>query len=153
MKTGFKDLTGVFFTIKLQTGRLVAGETTDCNIFLINVIFRQIELIETMTRVTFLHPDLGIGGAERLVVDAALALKKQGYEVNFVTTHHDADHCFSETKDGTIPVTVVGNWLPRHIFGRFFALFAYIRMVIHFLHTIQFTYIYNIRELCSLHDR
>ncbi|XP_060814336.1 alpha-1,3/1,6-mannosyltransferase ALG2 [Bombus pascuorum] len=82
-----------------------------------------------MTRVTFLHPDLGIGGAERLVVDAALSLKKQGYEVNFVTTHHDSEHCFSETKDGTIPVTVVGSWLPRHILGRFFALFAYIRMI------------------------
>ena len=82
-----------------------------------------------MTRITFLHPDLGIGGAERLVVDAALALKRKGYEVNFVTTHHDPEHCFSETKDGTIPVTVVGNWLPRHILGRFFALFAYIRMI------------------------
>ncbi|XP_076238354.1 alpha-1,3/1,6-mannosyltransferase Alg2 [Calliopsis andreniformis] len=82
-----------------------------------------------MTRITFLHPDLGIGGAERLVVDAALALKKKGHEVTFVTTHHDPEHCFSETKDGTIPVTVVGNWLPRHVLGKFFALFAYIRMV------------------------
>ncbi|XP_034184406.1 alpha-1,3/1,6-mannosyltransferase Alg2 [Osmia lignaria lignaria] len=82
-----------------------------------------------MTRITFLHPDLGIGGAERLVVDAALALKKNGHEVNFVTTHHDPEHCFSETKDGTISVTVVGDWLPRHIMGRFFALFAYIRMI------------------------
>lgn len=82
-----------------------------------------------MTRITFLHPDLGIGGAERLVVDAALALKKNGHEVNFVTTHHDPDHCFSETKDGTIPVTVVGNWLPRHILGRFYAACAYIRMI------------------------
>ncbi|CAL1679471.1 unnamed protein product [Lasius platythorax] len=82
-----------------------------------------------MTRITFLHPDLGIGGAERLVVDAALALKKSGHEVNFVTTHHDPDHCFSETRDGTIPVTVVGNWLPRHILGRFYAFCAYIRMI------------------------
>ncbi|XP_012538790.1 alpha-1,3/1,6-mannosyltransferase ALG2 isoform X1 [Monomorium pharaonis] len=82
-----------------------------------------------MTRVTFLHPDLGIGGAERLVVDAALALKKNGHNVNFVTTHHDPEHCFSETKDGTIPVIVVGNWLPRHFLGRFYALFAYIRMI------------------------
>ncbi|XP_043496089.1 alpha-1,3/1,6-mannosyltransferase ALG2 isoform X2 [Polistes fuscatus] len=72
---------------------------------------------------------LGIGGAERLVVDAALALKKNGHDVSFVTTHHDPDHCFLETKDGTIPVTVVGNWLPRHILGKFFALCAYIRMV------------------------
>ncbi|XP_076622074.1 alpha-1,3/1,6-mannosyltransferase Alg2 isoform X1 [Colletes latitarsis] len=82
-----------------------------------------------MPRITFLHPDLGIGGAERLVVDAALALQNKGYDVNFVTTHHDTEHCFSETKDGTVPVTVVGNWLPRHILGRFFALFAYIRMI------------------------
>lgn len=82
-----------------------------------------------MTRITFLHPDLGIGGAERLVVDAALALKKNGHDVNFVTTHHDPDHCFSETRDGTIPVTVVGTWLPRHILGRFYAFCAYLRMV------------------------
>lgn len=82
-----------------------------------------------MTRVTFLHPDLGIGGAERLVVDAALALKKKGHDVNFVTTHHNPEHCFTETKDGTIPVTVVGSWLPRHILGKFFALCAYIRMI------------------------
>lgn len=82
-----------------------------------------------MTRITFLHPDLGIGGAERLVVDAALALKKDGHDVNFVTAHHDPDHCFSETRDGTIPVTVVGNWLPRHILGRFYAFCAYLRMI------------------------
>ncbi|XP_012275658.1 alpha-1,3/1,6-mannosyltransferase ALG2 [Orussus abietinus] len=82
-----------------------------------------------MVRVTFLHPDLGIGGAERLVVDAALALKQKGHEVNFVTTHHDLEHCFSETKDDTFPVTVVGDWLPRNIFGKFYALCMYIRMV------------------------
>ena len=29
----------------------------------------------TMVKVAFLHPDLGIGGAERLVVDAAVALQ------------------------------------------------------------------------------
>lgn len=82
-----------------------------------------------MAKVTFLHPDLGIGGAERLVVDAALALKSQGHEVNIVTTHHDPGHAFSETTDGTIPVIVVGDWLPRHIFGKLFALCAYLRMV------------------------
>jgi alpha-1,3/alpha-1,6-mannosyltransferase len=34
-----------------------------------------------MARVVFLHPDLGIGGAERLVVDAALALQTKGHQV------------------------------------------------------------------------
>lgn len=32
-------------------------------------------------KVAFLHPDLGIGGAERLVVDAAVGLKQLGCEV------------------------------------------------------------------------
>lgn len=35
-------------------------------------------------RVTFLHPDLGIGGAERLIVDAALALQRKGHQIR----HH-----------------------------------------------------------------
>ncbi|TMW49269.1 hypothetical protein DOY81_005647 [Sarcophaga bullata] len=82
-----------------------------------------------MVRVLFLHPDLGIGGAERLVVDAALALKGRGHEVSFLTNHHDPDHCFKETKDGRFEVRVVGDWLPRKVFGRFYAFCAYFRML------------------------
>ena len=82
-----------------------------------------------MVKVVFLHPDLGIGGAERLVVDAALALQSKGHQVHIITSYHDPGHCFPETKDGTIPITVSGNWLPRSIFGRFLALCAYIRMI------------------------
>ncbi|MBN3283133.1 ALG2 mannosyltransferase, partial [Polyodon spathula] len=52
-----------------------------------------------MVNVVFLHPDLGIGGAERLVVDAALALRSKGCK------------------------------LPTSIFGYFHAVCAYIRMV------------------------
>lgn len=82
-----------------------------------------------MVKIIFLHPDLGIGGAERLVVDAALAFKKKGHEVSFYTNHHDSGHCFAETRDGTFPVTVVGDWLPRSVLGRFQAVCAYTRMV------------------------
>nr|SVE93618.1 EOG090X069M [Scapholeberis mucronata] len=82
-----------------------------------------------MVKVVFLHPDLGIGGAERLVVDAALALQTKGHQVHIVTSHHDPSHCFPETSSGIIPVTVSGSWLPRSVFGRFLALFAYIRMI------------------------
>ena len=28
-------------------------------------------------RIVFLHPDLGLGGAERLIVDAAVAMKRK----------------------------------------------------------------------------
>lgn len=57
-----------------------------------------------MVRVVFLHPDLGIGGAERLVVDAAVALKSQGCSVQIWTAHYDPTHCFSETLDPELPV-------------------------------------------------
>ncbi|KPJ17914.1 Alpha-1,3/1,6-mannosyltransferase ALG2 [Papilio machaon] len=82
-----------------------------------------------MVKIIFLHPDLGIGGAERLVLDAALAFKSKGHEVAFYTNHHDPTHCFAETRNGTFPVTVVGDWIPRSIFGRFKAACAYVRMV------------------------
>ena len=66
-------------------------------------------------RVGFLHPDLGIGGAERLVVDAALALRSKGHEVTIYTAHYDASHCFAETRG--LDVRVFGDWLPRTLFG------------------------------------
>lgn len=79
--------------------------------------------------VVFLHPDLGIGGAERLVVDAAMAMKQSGHSVQFITNHHSVSHCFEETRDGTLPVTVVGDWLPRTVLGKCYALCSYVRMV------------------------
>lgn len=82
-----------------------------------------------MAKIVFLHPDLGIGGAERAMVDAALALKGRGHSVQFVTSHHDPSHCFEETRDGTLEVIVSGSWLPRSIFGIFNAFCAYFRMI------------------------
>ena len=79
--------------------------------------------------VVFLHPDLGIGGAERAVVDTAITLKRADHTVEFWTAHHDTNHCFEETKDGNLDVTVAGDWLPRSICGRCYALCAYIRMI------------------------
>lgn len=69
-------------------------------------------------RIAFIHPDLGIGndlelgclvpavlitvvgGAERLVVDAALGLQRLGHSIDIYTSHHDVAHCFEETRDG-----------------------------------------------------
>lgn len=53
--------------------------------------------------VVFLHPDLGIGGAERLVVDAAVGLQDDGYKVVIFTSHCDPTHCFDEARDGKLP--------------------------------------------------
>lgn len=89
-----------------------------------------------MVRVLFLHPDLGIGGAERLIVDAALALKNRGHKVSFLTNHHDQDHCFEETRDGTLSIETVGDWLPRSVFGKLAAACAYFRMIYAAFYTV-----------------
>ncbi|KAI9344942.1 hypothetical protein BDR26DRAFT_835470 [Obelidium mucronatum] len=78
-------------------------------------------------RVAFVHPDLGIGGAERLVVDAAVGLRARGHAVAVFTSHHDPTHCFAETRDGSLPVVVRGDWLPRSIGGKAVVLCAIVR--------------------------
>jgi alpha-1,3/alpha-1,6-mannosyltransferase len=40
------------------------------------------------------------GGAEKLVVDTAILVKKKGHEVSIVTCHHDKTRCFQPTMDG-----------------------------------------------------
>mgnify|MGYP002623809884 CR=1 FL=1 len=57
-------------------------------------------------RIVFLHPFLGLGGAERLVVDAAVELQERGHDIEIVTLQHDPDHAFPETVDGTLRVRV-----------------------------------------------
>lgn len=52
-------------------------------------------------RLGFIHPDLGIGGAEQLIVLAAVGLQSnQGYTVEIITAHHDVKHCFEPTRNG-----------------------------------------------------
>ncbi|KAK0191542.1 glycosyltransferase family 4 protein [Armillaria mellea] len=80
-------------------------------------------------RVAFLHPDLGIGGAERLVVDAALGLQGLGHSVDIYTSHHDPGHCFEETKDGSLSVFNVKPPFPRALKGKFHILFAHARQL------------------------
>ncbi|KAJ4951842.1 hypothetical protein NE237_028674 [Protea cynaroides] len=79
--------------------------------------------------IAIIHPDLGLGGAERLVVDAAVELVSHGHNVHVFTAHHDKTHCFEETLAGSFPVTVYGAFLPRHIFYQFHAVCAYLRCI------------------------
>lgn len=80
-------------------------------------------------KIAIIHPDLGIGGAERLIVDAAMELSSHGHDVHIFTSHHDRNRCFEETVSGIFPVTVYGDFLPRHIFYRLHAVCAYLRCI------------------------
>ncbi|CAL8134668.1 unnamed protein product [Orchesella dallaii] len=81
-------------------------------------------------RVAFIHPDLGLGGAERLIVDAAVGLQRRGYDVTIFTGYHNPSHAFPETVDGTLKVVPVCQWIPRSLFGKCVALFSYVKMTL-----------------------
>ena len=68
--------------------------------------------------VAFVHPDLGLGGAERLVVDAATELRARGHRTVILTAHHDRARAFPETVDGSLDVRVGGRLVPGQIAGR-----------------------------------
>jgi alpha-1,3/alpha-1,6-mannosyltransferase len=81
-------------------------------------------------RVAFLHPDLGLGGAERLIVDAATELAAAGHDVDVWTAYYDPHRCFDETRTGGFRVRVAGGWFPRAVGGRAVALCAFVRCVL-----------------------
>ncbi|KAH9911684.1 mannosyltransferase [Epithele typhae] len=87
-------------------------------------------------KIAFVHPDLGIGGAERLIVDAALGLQKLGHSVDIYTSHHDPGHCFEETRDGTLRVHYVVPPFPRAIQGKLHIVFAHARQLHLTLHLL-----------------
>ena len=82
-----------------------------------------------LLRIGFLHPDLGLGGAERLVVDAAAGLRGLGHGVVVFTSHYEPSRSFAETRSGAFPVRVYGDWLPRAVLGRLHILCALLRML------------------------
>ncbi len=67
-------------------------------------------------RIGLLHPELGLGGAERLVVDAAVELERRGHQVVMFTAVHDRARAFPETL--RMDVRVHGAFLPARIAGR-----------------------------------
>jgi alpha-1,3/alpha-1,6-mannosyltransferase len=82
-------------------------------------------------KIAFIHPDLGIGGAEQLVVNLCLAARSYDYEPHIFTPYHHQS--FPETHDGTIVVHQHGSFfglVPATILGRFKGLLAYIRSIL-----------------------
>lgn len=54
------------------------------------------------------------------------------------TSHHDRNHCFEETRDGTLEVRVRGDSLPRDILGRLYIVCAILRQLALVLWILQF---------------
>ncbi len=66
--------------------------------------------------VALIHLELGVGGTEQLLVNAAICLLNMGHDVKIYTSHYDPDHCFAEAKRGgklADKIVTCGDWLPR----------------------------------------
>ncbi|CAG7733171.1 unnamed protein product [Allacma fusca] len=114
--SGLKNLNRIGRTLKLKACPLPWSDG------------RPASMEHPKRRIAFIHPDLGLGGAERLIVDAAMGLKSRGYDVAIFTGYHDRNHAFPETVNGSLKVVSVGHWIPRSIFGRGVALMSYFKM-------------------------
>ena len=87
--------------------------------------------------ISFLHLDLGIGGAEQLVLQLAHASRAlhdttTTIAVELWTTRCDAHHCFASVRppDGVLypSLRVYGRWIPAEIAGRARALCSTLRL-------------------------
>jgi alpha-1,3/alpha-1,6-mannosyltransferase len=67
--------------------------------------------------IAFLRPGLGIGGAERLVVDAAVELSARGHAVTMFVGERDQPQ-LDEVRAGLVRVVQVGRWLPAQVAQR-----------------------------------
>lgn len=76
-------------------------------------------------KVAWLHPDLGIGGAERFVVNACIQISKT-HNCSVFVNHFDASRCFVDVNQ--LKVLCFFSWVPRHFFGKFHAFLAYFKM-------------------------
>ena len=47
-------------------------------------------------KIAFFHPDLGIGGAERLIVDSVVALSNNQNDVVIFTNYYNPRRCFED---------------------------------------------------------
>lgn len=88
-------------------------------------------------RIGFVHPDLGVGGAERLVADAVEEMVRRGHFVAVFTSHYDSKKTLF-TNNGTskstasflgAKITIRGDFLPTNIFGLFHLFFAGLRSI------------------------
>jgi alpha-1,3/alpha-1,6-mannosyltransferase len=103
-----------------------------------------------MTKIVFIHLDWGIGGAEQLMLQLAMASKTYHHdgdanddatttdtpsttpttEIQLVTTRCDVDHCFAILRDRPCPfLQLYGTWIPSHIYGRGQVVLSTIRLL------------------------
>lgn len=85
-----------------------------------STLLLRVSLVPIM-HVIFIHPDLGIGGAERFIVDAAISLQDKGHQTTIFTPYFDPSRCFADVAHPSprVRVECISPPIPRSVFGRF----------------------------------
>ncbi|MBX7185733.1 MAG: glycosyltransferase [Vicinamibacteria bacterium] len=78
-------------------------------------------------RIAFVRPRLGVGGAERLVVDAARVLAERGHEVALFAPDRPSVPQFEDAVSPRFSWARDGAWIPESLLGRLRAPMAMIR--------------------------
>lgn len=76
--------------------------------------------------VTFVHPVLGRGGAERLILDCSRALRSAGWKTDFLVSRYDPDSAFEDC--GEEEITVVPSRIPERLGGGLQAMCTILRL-------------------------
>lgn len=66
-------------------------------------------------RIAFLRPCLGIGGAERVTVDAAVELQARGHAVTLFVPDRQERRQLDEVAAGRLDIRTHGDFFPRHL--------------------------------------
>jgi alpha-1,3/alpha-1,6-mannosyltransferase len=98
----------------------------------LKLIFGQMphSMTKESTVVAFIHPDLGIGGAERLILDAARAVRTKYDRLTIWTSRYEPTRALSDARDFHASINVRGYWIPRHFLGFFHIFFALFRNLV-----------------------
>jgi alpha-1,3/alpha-1,6-mannosyltransferase len=128
--TRTRSLSRVLFSNILHKGYGIAP--VGCETFL--VVYRlKMTNPQKKRHVVFIHLDLGIGGAEQLVLNLAAASQDLGHDITIVTSQCSQNHCFSQVQkpNGRLchQVVVWGRFLPSNWMGLGTAFFSSLRML------------------------
>ena len=78
-------------------------------------------------KLIFVHPNLGLGGAEQLIIQLAHGMQLRGHEIIIFTNYFNPDRCFDECKS----LKIIQKYnLPNSIFNHGHVLFAWLKFLL-----------------------
>ncbi|ODV59605.1 GDP-Man:Man(1)GlcNAc(2)-PP-dolichol alpha-1,3-mannosyltransferase [Ascoidea rubescens DSM 1968] len=93
--------------------------------------------LRNKVKIALIHPDLGIGGAERLMVDIAIGLQNLGHTITIHTNFFDPNHCFKEDCS-QLKIETYAQGIPNTFFNKFYILINNLKQIYLILYVLFF---------------